>query len=31
MVLNLPAVTDHFFVQGNTLEHCRRKYRRISA
>jgi len=27
-VLNLPKVTDHFFVQGETMEHCREQYRR---
>ena len=27
-VLNLPKVTDHFFVQGETMEHCRQQYRR---
>jgi hypothetical protein len=27
-VLNLPRVTDHFFVQGETMEHCRRQYGR---
>lgn len=26
-ILNLPAVNDHFFVRGETLEHCRRQYR----
>ena len=26
--LNLPKVTDHFFVQGETMEHCRKQYRR---
>src|SRR5439155_323115 len=29
-VLNLPKVTDHFFVQGETLEHCRRQYRQMT-
>jgi hypothetical protein len=27
-VLNLPEVTDHFFVQGETMEYCREQYRR---
>ena len=27
-VLKLPKVTDHFFVQGETMEHCREEYRR---
>ena len=27
-VLNLPKVTDHFFVQGETMEHCRKQFRR---
>jgi hypothetical protein len=27
-VLHLPKVTDHFFVQGETMEHCRQQYRR---
>lgn len=27
-VLNLPKVTDHFFVQGDTMEHCRQQYQR---
>jgi hypothetical protein len=27
-VLNLPKVADHFFVQGETMEHCREQYRR---
>ena len=27
-VLNLSKVTDHFFVQGETMEHCRKQYRR---
>jgi len=27
-VLNLSQVTDHFFVQGETMEHCRQQYRR---
>jgi hypothetical protein len=26
-ILNLPKVTDHFFVQGETMEHCRKQYR----
>jgi hypothetical protein len=26
-VLNVPNVTDHFFVKGKTMEHCRRQYR----
>ena len=26
-VLNLPEVTDHFFVHGATLEHCREQNR----
>jgi len=30
-VLSLPVVTDHFFVQGKTLEHCRREYQRMAA
>lgn len=27
-VLNLPKVSDHFFVQGETMEYCREQYRR---
>lgn len=27
-VLNLPEVTDHFFVHGETMEHCLQQYRR---
>lgn len=27
-VLGLPKVTDHFFVQGETMDHCRQQYRR---
>lgn len=27
-VLNLPKVTDRFFVRGETMEHCRKQYRR---
>jgi hypothetical protein len=27
-VLDLPKVTDHFFVSGATMEHCREQYRR---
>jgi hypothetical protein len=27
-VLNLPHVTDHFFVQGKTMGYCREQYRR---
>jgi hypothetical protein len=26
-VLNLPKITDHFFVQGKTMAHCRQQYR----
>jgi hypothetical protein len=29
-VLGLRRVTDHFFVQGPTLEHCRRHYKQIA-
>ena len=29
-VLNLPKVTDHFFVQGETFWYCRREYARIA-
>jgi len=29
-VLNLPEVTDHFFVQGETMEHCRLQYQRTN-
>jgi hypothetical protein len=28
-VLNLPQVTDHFFVSGATMEYCREQYRRV--
>ena len=27
-VLNLPEVTDHFFVQGDTMAYCRQQYQR---
>lgn len=28
-VLNLPHVTDHFFVQGETMEYCREQHHRM--
>jgi len=28
-VLNLPKVTDHFFVQGATMAHCRQQHSRM--
>lgn len=28
-VLNLPKVTDHFFVEGRTMEHSRQEFRRV--
>jgi hypothetical protein len=29
-ILKLPHVTDHFFVEGETMEHCRQQYRRAN-
>ena len=29
-VLNLPRVTDHFFVHGETMEYCRQQYERVA-
>lgn len=29
-VLALPQVTDHFFIQGESMERCRQQYRRTS-
>jgi hypothetical protein len=28
-ILNLTSVSDHFFIEGKTLEHCRLQYRLI--
>src|SRR4051812_3517954 len=29
-VLNLSRVTDHFFVEGETMQHCREQFRRAN-
>lgn len=30
-VLGLPRVTDHFFVEGQTMEHCRQQSRNMDS